>query len=480
MKIVRTRFAPSPTGYLHVGGLRTALYAFLLAKQQNGQFLLRIEDTDQTRLVAGAEKNIIDALHWAGIDFDEGPGKGGPCGPYVQSERLPIYQKHAQELIEAGHAYYCFCSSERLEAVRAHQMASSLPPAYDKSCRNLSPAMVMQKKTEHPKYVVRMKIPTDGELTFKDLIRGDVTFNYKNVDDQVILKSDGFPTYHLAVVVDDHYMLISHVIRGEEWLSSTPKHVLLYQYFGWNAPSFSHLPLLLNLDRSKLSKRQGDVAVEDYRQKGYLPEALVNFIAFLGWNPGDNREIFTIPELIKEFSLERVGKSGAVFNVEKLDWLNQQYIIHMPAAELFKRIKPMLDEKGWGHFPGAYVEEVITMLKDRAILLPDFVNNGTYFFVAPTEYDEKVKTKSWTADSAKYLTDIAALLNNLASFDATSVEQAIRDYGTQNNLGTGKLIPILRLSLSGVGQGPSLFHMIAALGKQEVGSRIATACKILG
>lgn len=480
MKTVRTRFAPSPTGYLHVGGLRTALYAYLLAKQQNGQFLLRIEDTDQTRLVEGATANIIDALHWAGIDFDEGPGKGGPCGPYIQSERLPIYQKHAQELIDAGNAYYCFCSSERLEAVRAQQMANSLPPAYDKSCRNLSPEKVAEKKAAQPTCVVRMKVPTDGELTFNDLIRGDVTFNYKNVDDQVILKSDGFPTYHLAVVVDDHHMKISHVIRGEEWLSSTPKHILLYRYFNWEAPSFSHLPLLLNLDRSKLSKRQGDVAVEDYRKKGYLPEALVNFIAFLGWNPGDNREIFSMPELVKEFTLERVGKSGAVFNIEKLDWLNQQYIIHMPAGELLKRIRPMFEEKGWGNFPDTFLEEVITMLKDRAILLPDFVNNGTYFFVAPTEYDEKLKAKSWTADSAKYLSDIAALLEKLPSFDAASIEQAIRDYGTQNNLGAGKLIPILRLSLSGVGQGPSVFQMIAAFGKQEVNSRIATACKILG
>ncbi|CUT08327.1 glutamyl-tRNA synthetase, partial [Candidatus Kryptonium thompsonii] len=278
---IRTRFAPSPTGFLHVGGLRTALYNYLFAKKHNGQFILRIEDTDQTRIVPGAIENLIETLHWAGIEFDEGPNKGGPYGPYIQSQRLELYRKHAQELIEKGYAYYCFCSPERLEKMREEQIKLKQQPRYDGTCRRLSQEEVKKKLDEGIPKTIRMKIPEWGELTFHDLIRGDVTINFKTLDDQIILKSDGFPTYHLAVVVDDHYMKISHVIRGEEWLPSTPKHILLYEYLNWKKPQFAHLPLLLNPDRTKLSKRQGDVAVEDYRAKGYLPEAIVNFIALL-------------------------------------------------------------------------------------------------------------------------------------------------------------------------------------------------------
>jgi glutamyl-tRNA synthetase len=282
---VRTRFAPSPTGFLHVGGLRTALYNYLFAKKHNGQFILRIEDTDQTRIVPGAVENLIETLKWAGIEFDEGPFKGGPFGPYIQSQRLELYHKHALELVEKGYAYYCFCSPERLEKMRQEQIKLGQPPKYDGTCRRLTSDEVKKKLDEGLPKTIRMKIPEWGELKFNDLIRGDVTINFKVLDDQILLKSDGFPTYHLAVVVDDHYMKISHVIRGEEWLPSTPKHILLYDYFQWEKPYFAHLPLLLNPDRTKLSKRQGDVAVEDYRAKGYLPEAVVNFIALLGWNP---------------------------------------------------------------------------------------------------------------------------------------------------------------------------------------------------
>jgi len=479
MNVVRTRFAPSPTGYLHVGGLRTALYAYLLAKKHEGQFLLRIEDTDQTRLVEGATENIISALSWAGIEFDEGPGKGGPCGPYVQSERLEIYKKHALELIEKGHAYHCFCSPERLDEVRARQVAHKLPPAYDKHCRSLDAATVAQKLATTPKSVIRMKIPTEGEITFSDLIRGPVTFAYRVVDDQVLMKSDGFPTYHLAVVVDDHYMKISHVIRGEEWLSSTPKHLLLYEYFGWEAPQFAHLPLLLNSDRSKLSKRQGDVAVEDYKNKGYLPEALINFIAFLGWNPGDTREFFTLEELIKEFSLAGVGKAGAVFNLEKLDWLNSQYIQKMPATELVNRLRPFAAAYSLDGCSDTYLAQVVDLLRERTTVLPEFFSRGDYFFHAPAAYDPAIAAKAWHADSAEHLRNILESLKKLSTFEAPAIEEAVRSYATSNGVGMGKIVQPLRFALCGVGQGPTLYQIIALLGKDETLSRCAKALKAL-
>jgi len=479
MTVIRTRFAPSPTGYLHVGGLRTALYAYLLAKKNGGQFLLRIEDTDQTRLVPGATENIISALQWAGIDFDEGPGKEGGCGPYIQSQRLPLYKKHAEELVAAGHAYYCFCSSERLDQVREMQIAHKLPPAYDKHCRNLSPAEVAQRRELEATSVIRMKIPTEGEITFSDIIRGSVTFSHKAVDDQVLLKSDGFPTYHLAVVVDDHYMNISHVIRGEEWLSSTPKHILLYHYFGWTAPVFAHLPLLLNADRSKLSKRQGDVAVEDYKNKGYLPEALVNFIAFLGWNPGDTREFFTIDELIKEFSLTCVGKAGAVFNLEKLDWLNSQYLQRIPAADLVERVKPLLQAHGLPTRSDEYIAQVIDILKERVVVLPDFVAGGSYFFTAPTHFDPALVAKLWKPAAAQHLNDLMNIVQSLPEPTATTIEEAFRRYAQEHALSMGAIIQPLRLALSNSGQGPSVYLIIALLGIDEAQRRCNKAIEVL-
>jgi glutamyl-tRNA synthetase len=468
MTTIRTRFAPSPTGYLHVGSLRTALFSYLLAKKHSGQFLLRVEDTDQTRLVPGAIENMIDSLNWAGIEFDEGPGKDGGHGPYVQSERLSLYKEHAEYLLAHGHAYYCFCSSERLDAMRAEQVAQKLPPAYDKLCRNLTPEEVAAKKASHSHSVVRMKVPLEGEMTFNDLIRGPVTFGYKNVDDQVLMKSDGFPTYHLAVVVDDHFMKISHVIRGEEWLSSTPKHILLYQYFGWQAPQFAHLSLLLNSDRSKLSKRQGDVAVEDYKKKGYLPEALVNFVAFLGWNPGDTREIFSMQELIHDFSLAGVSKAGAIFNVEKLDWLNGQYLQRMSGVELLQRVKPLLEEQGLATHDDAYLAAALDLLKERVTVLPDFLSNGAYFFTAPTTYDEKIVAKAWKPETAQALADLSALFTALPSFDAAAIEAAMREYAAHKSIGMGAIIQPLRLAISGVGQGPAVYQIAALLGKEEV------------
>ena len=339
---IRVRYAPSPTGYLHVGGLRTALYNYLFARQNGGRLILRIEDTDQTRRVEGAVENLLSVFEWLGLKFDEGPHAGGECGPYVQSARLDLYRRHVSQLAESGHAYACFCSSQTLEAMRAEQAAQSKIPMYDRRCRRLSGDEAEKRITAGEPHVWRMAVPERREVLVTDVIRGEVRFEAATLDDQVLLKSDGFPTYHLANVVDDHLMEISHVIRGEEWLPSTPKHVLLYEFFGWEAPRFAHLPLLLNPDRSKMSKRSGDVAVEDYRKKGILPEVLINLVALLGWHPSDDREIFSLSELVREFSLERVGKAGAVFDQTKLLWMNAEYLKAQSDEALFENVRPAL------------------------------------------------------------------------------------------------------------------------------------------
>ncbi len=480
MTSVRVRFAPSPTGYLHVGGLRTALYNYLLAKKNDGTFILRIEDTDQSRKVEGAVENLIESLHWAGIDFDEGPGKNGNSGPYIQSQRLEIYRTHVQQLLDQGAAYYCFCTSERLEELRKRQSEANHATIYDRHCRGISIDEAKRRAASGESHTVRMKVPIDGEVIFTDQIRGTVNISNHITDDQVLLKSDGFPTYHLANVVDDHLMKISHVIRGEEWLPSTPKHILLYQAFGWEIPQFAHLPLLLNPDKSKLSKRQGDVAVEDYRSKGYLKEALVNFVALLGWNPGGEKEIFSLEELIKEFSLERVGKSGAVFNIEKLNWMNQQHIKLASDKSLFEIIKPIAQSRGLQHVSDEYLTHVIGLMKERVVLLPEFIDSCRYFFDDPIEYDEKARAKSWTADAPNYLRKLAERFQLITQFESASVEAALRSTAEEFSVGAGKLIHPLRLAVSGVPNGPSLFHMIEVLGKETTMRRIERALQQLG
>lgn len=476
---VRVRFAPSPTGFLHVGGLRTALYNFLFARHNSGQFLLRIEDTDQSRKVEGAVENLIETLRWAGIEYDEGPGKDGGCGPYTQSERLPIYHEHVKRLVSEGNAYHCFCTQERLEQVRKQQQAMKLPPAYDRHCRDLPREESDKRRQAGEPNVIRMKVPIGGEMTFKDLIRGNVTIAHKVLDDQVLLKSDGFPTYHLAVVVDDHLMKISHVIRGEEWLPSTPKHIMLYRYFGWNVPAFAHLPLLLNPDRTKLSKRQGDVAVEDYRKKGYLKEAIVNFVSFLGWNPGDERELFTLDDLVRDFTLERVGKSGAVFNVEKLNWLNQQHLRLKPNEEIAALVSPMLAEAGVPKQSDSYLLAVIALMKERVTVTPDFIEFAGYFFRDPAEYDEKGKQKHWNESAKNALATLAGRLDSLATFTAQSIEEILRILAEELNTSAGKLIHPTRLALSGRVVGPGLFEMMELLGKDTVVRRLRRAVDLM-
>ena len=323
--MIRVRFAPSPTGYLHIGGLRTALYNYLFAKQNNGHLILRIEDTDRTRLVDGAIDNLISTLSWSGIEFDEGPHKEGDYGPYTQSERLDIYHKHTNQLIKNGNAYPCFYPQDRLETIKSKNIPSDIVAEYDKRFRDLDIDESIEKM-KHENHIIRLKIPSKGSISIDDTIRGNIEFDLSLIQDQIILKSDGFPTYHLASVIDDHLMKITHVIRGEEWVASLPKHALLYKAFEWEMPTFVHLPLLLNKDKSKLSKRQGDVAVEDYKLKGFLKDALINYVALLGWHGSDNKEIYNFDELIDSFSINRIKSSGAIFDVKKLIWFNQQYI----------------------------------------------------------------------------------------------------------------------------------------------------------
>jgi len=476
-KQVRVRFAPSPTGYLHVGGLRTALYNYLFAKHHGGKFVLRIEDTDQTRKVEGAVENLIETLKWAGVIYDEGPDLDGGFGPYIQSQRLKLYHKYAKQIISSGKAYYCFCSSERLDEVRKKQVALKQSPSYDRHCRNLSLAEAEQRIAAGERYVIRIKVPLDGEMTFEDVIRGKVTIAHKIIDDQVLIKSDGFPTYHLAVVVDDHLMGITHIIRGEEWLSSVPKHILLCQYFGWEVPVYVHLPLLLNPDKSKLSKRQGDVAVEDYRAKGYLKEAIVNFIAFLGWNPGDEREVFFMDQLIREFSLERVSKSGAVFNVEKLNWLNQQHIKIKSNEELAQLIKPHLQKKGWAGIEEQYLLKVIGLMKERLIFPQDLADNSGYFFQDPESFDEAGFKKNWEQESCERLNLFADRLKMLQEYSHVSIEAALRKLSEELIIKPSKIIHPVRLALSGRTIGPGLFEMMELLGKETVIRRLLYAVK---
>ncbi|MDO5297305.1 MAG: glutamate--tRNA ligase [bacterium] len=477
--MVRVRFAPSPTGYLHVGGLRTALYNWLLARREGGQFLLRIEDTDRTRLVEGAVEALLDSLKWAGITPDEGALVGGPYGPYVQSERLPIYREMVDKLIAAGHAYYCFCTPEELAARRAEKEAQGESTAYDRHCRSLSKEEVERRLGAGEPYVVRMIIPDGREIVIDDVVRGQVSFDSSLVDDQILLKSDGFPTYHLAAVVDDHLMKITHVIRGEEWLSSTPKHVLLYEYFGWEPPKFAHVPLIINESGKKLSKRDGDVSVEAYREKGYLPEGLLNFLAMLGWNPGDEREFFTKETLAECFSLERVRKSGAVFDFNKLLYINGLHMRTIPADKLADMVLPFFDKAGWERPERDYLIKVIEVMAERANLLTDYVEPIPYFYKDPTEYEEATVKKRWKAASHELLSGWADEMKNMEEFTPEALEASLRAYAESHGVGAGQLIHPTRLAITGVGNGPSLFHMMEVLGKDTCLRRIEAALKVL-
>jgi len=496
---IRVRFAPSPTGYLHVGGLRTALYNYLFARKNNGKFILRIEDTDRNRYVEGAVENLISALKWCGLEFDEGTDIGGSFGPYMQSQRLANYQKHVEELISNGHAYYCFCSPQRLEALKEEQQKQKLPQAkYDKLCLGLSKNEVEDKLANKTPFVVRLNVEPNKRIIFNDIVRGRVEFDSNNVDDQVLIKSDGYPTYHLANVVDDHLMQISHVIRGEEWLSSTPKHVLLYDSFKWERPIFAHLPLLLNPDRSKLSKRQGDVAVEDFRAKGYLKEALVNFVALLGWNAGDDQEFYYMGELIEKFSLERVNKSGAVFDLEKLNWLNAEHLRKKTNEEILQMLKNEILNLAYRqagsqsclsadrfstlpagrqvlNFSDDYLLGVIAAMKERVSFVKEYLTKSPYFFEAPKEYEEAAVQKNWKPETSELLKKLHDTFELLVNPTKEDYEHTLAKVAEELTVGKGKLIHPLRLAVSGMSTGPGVFDIVSILGKDEVSNRIQTA-----
>ncbi len=492
--MVRVRFAPSPTGFVHLGSLRTALYNYLFAKKHGGTFILRIEDTDRSRYVQGATENLLAVLNWAGLAPDEGPEQGGDYGPYFQSERTEIYKKYARQLLDAGFAYYAFDTPEEIEEMRQKaRLAGEQPPRYDATIRmNMRNSLSLPKEkvaellAAGEPHVVRLLIPEDRVFEFDDVVRGRVAIHSSQVDDQVLIKSDGFPTYHLANVVDDHLMQITHVIRGEEWLSSVPKHVFLYECFGWTPPVLAHLPLIFNPDGTKMSKRniqsldelpagKVDPDVQTYINAGYEREALLNYIALLGWSPGDDREVFTLKELEQVFSLERVNKSAAIFDLQKLNHLNNEHINRLDSRTLAQELKPELKAAGYDIESDDYLVRVVELLKSRLHFRKEFVPFSSYFFRAPDAYDPKVVKKRWKNDSEKLILEFIDEISKLETFNKETIEKAIREIAERNEVGSGRIIHPVRLAVSGVGVGPGLFEMLQVLGKERVIDRLKTA-----
>lgn len=501
---VRVRFAPSPTGPLHIGGVRTALYNYLFARKHSGSMILRIEDTDQNRFVEGAEHYILESLQWSGITFDEGVHVGGKYGPYKQSERKDFYRQYAEQLIESGHAYYAFDTPEELEELRKRlEIEKALNTSYCAASRgNMNNSLTMSKADVEAKlnseeaFVIRFKMPDSEEVNFTDIIRGDVSVNTATLDDKVLFKSDGMPTYHLANIVDDHLMEISHVIRGEEWLPSLPLHILLYKAFGWDAPEFAHMPLTLKPDgKGKLSKRDGDrlgfpvfplewknpetgEVSSGYRESGYFPEAFINIIAFLGWNPGTEQEIFSMEELIETFSLERVGKSGSRFDPEKAKWYNHQYLNAKSNDELAELFQPLLKEKGLT-FSNEYVAQVISLVKERVNFVKEIWDQSLFFFQTPEAYDTKMTQKQWKENTPDMLNRLDAKLNVLGVFDGETINACIKEFLEENELGMGQVMTAMRLVLVGSAMGPGVADIMAIIGKEEVSKRIKKAIETI-
>ena len=499
---VRVRFAPSPTGPLHIGGVRTALYNYLLARKHGGTMILRIEDTDQNRFVPGAEQYIVESLKWVGIEFDEGVEQGGPHAPYRQSERKPMYAQYAYDMIDKGLAYYAFDTEEDLDQMRKRLEASKMQPAYDsvsrmsmKNSLTLPADEVKARLDRGDNFVIRIKLPRKEEVRFHDVIRGWVVVNTSTMDDKVLLKGDGMPTYHLANVVDDYLMGISHVIRGEEWLPSAPLHVMLYRYLGWEdvMPEFAHLPLLLKPEgNGKLSKRDGDrlgfpvfplqwtdpktnEVSSGYKESGYYPEAVTNMLALLGWHPSGNQEMFSMDELIQEFSLERVSKSGAKFDLQKALWFNQQYLQQKPLNEQYEILKPMIEAKGYDTCQ-EYVEQVVVLMREKVQFVKDVVEEGYYFFEAPKQYDEEVVRKKWKAETNTHILGLAQAFEGLAAdANAEAYENSFKGYCETAGIKTGEVLQPLRVAVSGAPMGPPIWEMIALIGRDYVLPRLREA-----
>ena len=483
---VRTRFAPSPTGHPHVGNMRSALFAWLFARHNDGVFIVRIEDTDVARKVEGAVDSILNGLRWLGMDWDEGPEVGGDYGPYFQSERLDLYLEAAQRLVSQGDAYYCYCSPQRLEEMRKEQVRRKQPPGYDRHCRELSQAEREQKEKEGITPVVRLKVPLEGQTAFHDLIWGDVVFENKTLDDMVLLKSDGYPTYHLANIVDDHAMQVTHVLRAEEWLSSTPRHVLLYNAMGYKPPEFAHLPMLLGSDRSKLGKRHGAVSVNEFNDEGYLPEAMMNFLALLGWSLDDKTELMSRQQLIDNFSLDRVSKTAAIFNHEKLHWMNGVYIRSLEAEDFVQRSIPFLEKdlpsKIKRPLSIEYVRQIMPLVQERAKRLDEVAELTDFFFVSELEYEPGLLIgKKMTPESTTRTLKVARQrLEQLEIFDHDSLETLLRPLAVELELKTGQLFGALRTAVTGRTAAPPLFETMSVLGKERCLERITVALDKLG
>ncbi|MDG1509323.1 MAG: glutamate--tRNA ligase [Flavobacteriaceae bacterium] len=505
MSNVRVRFAPSPTGPLHIGGVRTALYNYLFAKKHNGVFILRIEDTDQTRYVANAEKYITDALDWCCIPFDEGPGKNEKFGPYRQSERKDLYKEYVNTLIKKGKAYYAFDTSDELNAHRKQHEEAEKTFIYNWHNREkgrlvnsliLSEQATKKRVENGDNYVIRFKTPQDETLILKDEIRGSITIDTNTLDDKVLFKSDGMPTYHLANIVDDYLMKISHVIRGEEWLPSMALHVLLYDAFGWDAPKFAHLPLILKpVGKGKLSKRDGDklgfpvfpLAYTNeetggvslgYKESGYFSDAFINMLSLLGWNPGTEQELFSIEELISTFDLSRVSKSGAKFSLDKTNWFNQQYLHKKTDAELALLFSVILKNKKINSSKG-YVEKVISLIKERAVFVKDFWSLSSYFFKTPEGYNEKASKKQWKESTSALMNELITVLASIDDFSSKTIEETVKSWISSKEIGFGKIMQPLRLAIVGEMKGPHLFDIIDMIGKDEAVLRIKKIIKTL-
>jgi glutamyl-tRNA synthetase len=497
---VRVRFAPSPTGALHIGGVRTALYNYLFAKKNNGKFLLRVEDTDQNRFVPGAEEYIKDALEWIGVVPDESPWSEGPYGPYRQSERKPMYMQYALDLVEKGHAYYAFDTSEELDAMRERLTAARVvSPQYNsitrtqmKNSLTLPEDEVKARLASGDPYVIRIKIPRKEEVRLNDMIRGWVMVHSSTLDDKVLMKSDGMPTYHLANIVDDHLMHITHVIRGEEWLPSAPLHVLLYKYFGWEdtMPQFAHLPLLMKPDgNGKLSKRDAEKhgfpifplnwtdpnsgeQAEGFKEAGYLPDAFLNFLAFLGWNPGDNREIFSVDELVEAFSIERIGKSGTKFDINKAKWFNEQYLRAKSDAELSEYLLADLKKEDI-NISQEKAESIVTLMKERATFPSDLWKEGKFMIIAPESFDEAVAAKRWNNEAVTVLSTYKGKLHSLEEeLNPDNAKALLEASAEENGIKLGKVMQAVRLAITGVGAGPDLMQVFTIIGKEELSKRI--------